>query len=114
MTHAAPPPLLSNLLADLPPAGREETFDEILARPGIRIERIVSHGQVTPEDAPYDQSWDEWVLLVAGSARLWLEDQGEVALAPGDHLLISAGRRHRVAWTDPARATVWLAVHLGG
>ena len=97
-----------------PAPGRGETFDEILARPGLRIERIVSHGHVTPEDEPYDQGWDEWVLLLAGGARLWLEDQGEIELAAGDHLLIPAGRRHRVAWTDPGRPTVWLAVHLGG
>jgi cupin 2 domain-containing protein len=33
-------------------------------------------------------------------------------LSSGDHLLIAAGVRHKVAWTDPDQPTVWLAVHL--
>lgn len=103
---------VSNLLAGLPAPGLDEAFETLLARPGVRIERIVSHGQATPADAPYQQAWDEWVLLVAGAARLWLEGAAEVALGPGDHLLIPAGRRHRVTWTDPERPTVWLAIHL--
>lgn len=102
----------SNLLAGLPSPGVEESFETLLARPGIRIERIVSHGQATPEVSPYEQDWDEWVLLVAGAARLWLDGAAEVALGPGDYLLIPAGRRHRVTWTDPERPTVWLAIHL--
>ena len=103
---------VANLFGPLPPAGADEAFHLLLARPGVRIERIVSRGHVTPADAPYDQPHDEWVLLVAGAARLWREGRGEIALVPGDHLLIPAGQRHRVSWTDPDRATIWLAVHL--
>jgi len=51
------------------------------------------------------------VLLVQGAARLWLDGCGERALAPGDHLLIPAGCRHRVTWTSLDEPTVWLAVH---
>ncbi|BAK67173.1 hypothetical protein SLG_24980 [Sphingobium sp. SYK-6] len=103
-----------NLLHPLPLARHEESFTDILARPGLRIERIVSHGQVTPPDAPYDQSHEEWVLLLAGAARLWLEDHGEVALEPGDSLLIPAHVRHRVIYTQADPPTIWLAVHLEG
>lgn len=103
-----------NLLHPLPPARHEEDFTDILSRPGLRIERIVSHGQVTPPDAPYDQSHEEWVLLLAGAARLWLEDRGEVALEPGDSLLIPAHVRHRVIYTQADPPTIWLAVHLEG
>lgn len=102
----------ANLLSDIPAAGPDEDFAILLARPGVRIERIVSHGHVTPADQPYDQAEDEWVMLVAGAARLWLEGEGEVALVPGDHLLIPAHCRHRVTWTAPDRPTIWLAVHL--
>jgi len=102
---------VSNLLADLALLGPDESFATILERPGVRIERIVSHGQTTPADAPYDQAGDEWVLLVQGAARLWLDGAGERALAPGDHLLIPAGCRHRVTWTSPGEPTIWLAVH---
>jgi len=51
------------------------------------------------------------VLVVRGRARLRLADApSEVALGPGDHLLIPAHTRHRVEWTDPERDTVWVAV----
>ncbi|KQO66252.1 cupin domain-containing protein [Methylobacterium sp. Leaf89] len=101
-----------NLLANLPDAAAGEVFTELLARPGCRIERIVSQGQVTPPDEPYRQAHDEWVLLLAGAARVALAG-AEVALGPGDTLFIPAGCVHRVTFTDPDRPTVWLAVHLG-
>lgn len=105
-------PAWGNLLADLPPAGRDELFQEILQRPGVRIERIVSSGQATPAGEWYDQGWDEWVLLLSGSAGLLLEgEEGPRTLAPGDYLLLPARCRHRVEWTDPDLKTVWLAVH---
>jgi cupin 2 domain-containing protein len=104
----------ANLHSGLGDAGADELFTTLLARDGVRIERIVSRGHVTPEDAPYDQDWDEWIVLVQGAARLLIEGQEEIGLKPGDHLLIPAHRRHRVTWTAPDVATVWLAVHLGG
>jgi cupin 2 domain-containing protein len=59
----------------------------------------------------YDSARDEWVALLSGAARLRFEDEAEPrALAPGDWLRIPAHAR-RVEWTDPARPTVWLAVH---
>ena len=102
---------VTNLFADLAQRGPEEAFSTLLERPGVRIERIVPHGHTTPADAPYDQAGNEWVLLVQGAARLWLDGSGERDLAPGDHLLIPAGCRHRVTWTSPDETTVWLAVH---
>ena len=101
-----------NLLSPLPDASGAEVFTTLLTRPGLRIERIVSQGQVTPDDVPYDQALDEWVMLVAGAARLWLEDRGDIALTPGDALLIPARVRHRVTWTQADPPTVWLAVHM--
>jgi mannose-6-phosphate isomerase-like protein (cupin superfamily) len=85
-----------NLLAKLPAAKRAEAFTELLARPGLRLERIVSRGQSTPEDAPMVQDQDEWVLLVEGAAGIRIEDSNEVELAPGDYLLIAAGQKHWV------------------
>jgi cupin 2 domain-containing protein len=114
MTEPAPPVRVRNLYSDLPPPDGDEAFTALLERPGLRIERIVSHGHVTPADRPYEQAQDEWVLLVQGGARLWLDGHGEVALSPGDHLLIPAGLRHRVTWTAPGEATIWLAVHITG
>jgi cupin 2 domain-containing protein len=101
-----------NILADLPPALSSEVFDTIAESGFVRIERIVSNGQAAPEGEWYDQERDEWVLVLEGSAGLLFKDAQEPQhLGPGDHILIPAGCRHRVAWTDPDVKTVWLAVH---
>ncbi|NHN78795.1 cupin domain-containing protein [Azotobacter chroococcum] len=108
-------PSLRNIFRPLPDASGGECFDDLLSLPGCRIERIVSRGQASPPGFWYDQDWDEWVLLLAGSALLRLESEPQpVALAVGDHLLIPAGERHRVEATDPGGPTVWLAVHVPG
>jgi cupin 2 domain-containing protein len=104
---------LTNLFADLPARAKDEVFTELLSRPGIRIERIVSYGQSTPVDAPFDQDHDEWVLLLRGSAGLWIDGDGERELRPGDHVLIPAHRIHRVTRTAENEPTVWLAIHFG-
>ena len=104
---------MDSLLRNLP-AGAEaaERFEDLLNRPGVRIERIVSTGQATAPGEWMDQAWDEWVMLVLGGAKLTLEGDTPLMLSPGDHLVIRAHRRHRVDWTDTP--TVWLAVHLQG
>jgi cupin 2 domain-containing protein len=100
-----------NLLRDLPDAGASEITDALVARPGLRIERIVSFGQANPQGFWYDQAEAEWVVLLAGAARLRFEDETQArALGPGDWVEIAAHRRHRVEWTDPDQPTVWLAV----
>ena len=101
-----------NLFDDLPARAHEEIVAELLSRQGVRIERIVSTGQSTPADEPYNQDHDEWVLLLTGSAGLWIEGQGERDLRPGDHVLIPAHSPHRVTRTANNEPTVWLAVHL--
>lgn len=104
---------MGNLFDGLPDGPiPDEDLRALLTRPGVTLERIVSTGHVTPEDAPYDQPHDEWVLLLRGAARLWLEGDGERALGPGDYVLIPARTRHRVTWTVPGEPTVWLALHL--
>ncbi|WP_082061899.1 cupin domain-containing protein [Xanthomonas sp. GPE 39] len=100
------------LLTPLPDATGGEVFTELLKRSGCRIERIVSHGQTTPKDAPYLQAHDEWVMVLSGRARVLVHDQ-EISLAPGDYVLIPADTPHWVTFTDLDRATVWLAIHLG-
>jgi cupin 2 domain-containing protein len=101
-----------NLFADVPQQLEREQFTTLLSSPMLRIERIVSCGQASPPDFWYDQEEAEWVMVLAGSARLQFEDEGHARhLGPGDHLHIAAHRRHRVTWTDPSQPTIWLAVH---
>lgn len=100
-----------NLFADIAPSV-EEQFTELLARPGVRIERIVSTGQASPPGFWYEQEQAEWVVILQGEARLRFEDEPDARrLKAGDFVDIAAGRRHRVDWTDPAQTTVWLAIH---
>jgi cupin 2 domain-containing protein len=102
-----------NLFARLPGNSQpEEVFEILLARPGVRIERIVSTGQVCPPGFWYDQEEAEWVALLQGRAKLRFADEvQDRQLEPGDCLYIAPHRRHRVEWTDPEQASVWLAVH---
>ena len=55
----------------------DEVVDLLVERPGLRIERIVSTGQATPEGQWYDQDSDELVLVVDGAARLQHRGRGE-------------------------------------
>lgn len=99
---------LSNIFADVPGTLPEELVQTLLAAPGLRIERIVSRGQASPPGNWYEQTENEWVLLIQGSAKLNLEG-GVIELRPGDYLNLTAGQRHRVEWTTPDEPTIWLA-----
>ena len=107
-------PIIGNLLADLPDVPSGEVFQPFVERDGIKIERIISHGQATPKGEWYDQEWDEWVLILSGQAHVLIEGETQPReLKCGDHLLLSAHCRHRVEWTPPDTTTIWLAVHFG-
>ena len=103
---------MHNLYAGLPAAGDGEQFLELLSRPGLRIERIVSMGQASPPGFWYDQPQGEWVLVLAGEASIAFDDEpAPRLLKPGDFAEIAPHRRHRVLST--AAPTLWLAVHYG-
>lgn len=102
---------MANVLANIPDDLPAEFFETLVRTDGVHIERIVSRGHRSPAEGWYDQDRNEWVLLLEGSARLVFEDGRTVEMAAGDWLEIQAHQRHRVAWTDPQRDTVWLAVH---
>ena len=106
------PTPIQSLFADIPDTLAEERFETWLETPGFRLERILSRGHISPEESWYDQTEDEWVALLQGHARLFMEGHPEpIELRPGDSLLIPAHCRHRVAWTDPNQTTIWLALH---
>lgn len=90
----------------------QEIFETLLERSGVRIERIVSTGQITPEGEWYDQARDEFVVVVAGEAELRIEGETtDRALQQGDWLFLPAHCRHRVTRTRQDPPTVWLAIH---
>ncbi|NLS93733.1 MAG: cupin domain-containing protein [Planctomycetaceae bacterium] len=101
------PNLFANLATDLP----AELIDVLAEGKSVRIERIISTGQASPEGFWYDQDEAEWVAVLKGEAKLLFEGDAEpLLLKPGDHVTIPAHRKHRVEWTSSEEPTVWLAV----
>lgn len=107
----ASPPTHGNALGEIPVPGAEEIFQRLAGRPGVTIERIVSHGHRTPEGSWYDQEQSEWVMVLRGHAVLEIEGREPLELGPGDWVDLPAHCRHRVAATADGEPTVWLAVH---
>lgn len=101
---------MKSLFTDLPSQLPDELFTTLLEAVNVRIERIVSHGHVSPRDFWYDQVQHEWIVVLKGSARLRLED-ASIEMKPGDFVNIPAHKKHRVDWTTPDEPTIWLAVH---
>jgi cupin 2 domain-containing protein len=99
-----------NLLAALPARLDHEAFETLLSHGSVRFERIVSQGHTSPAEGWYDQDEHEWVLVLEGAGRLLFEDGRVLEMRRGDWVHIPAHVRHKVAWTDPAQPTVWLAV----
>jgi len=87
-----------------------EVFEDIVRSDHVRIERILSKGQASPASGWYDQDENEWVMVLQGRGILAFDDGSEVELHAGDYINIPAHKKHRVAWTDPDRATIWLVV----
>jgi cupin 2 domain-containing protein len=103
-------PACTNLFADLRASTSGEQFLDLLSRPGLRIQRIVSAGQASPPGFWYEQPQGEWVLVLQGEATLAFEGEpNSRLLRPGDFVDIEPRRRHRVEST--ATPTIWLAVH---
>ena len=104
-----------NLFTEIPPQLPEELVTVLCRAKGIRIERIVSEGQRSPDGFWYDQDRHEWVVVLEGRAAIEFEGEPErVELQPGSYLNIPAHKRHRVAWTSPAEKTIWLVVLYAG
>jgi cupin 2 domain-containing protein len=105
---------MNNLFGDLPISLPEEVVEVLVEGQGVRIERVISTGQASPEGFWFDQRRAEWVAVLKGEAELLFEGDDEpVAMKPGDYVLIPAHRRHRVEWTTPTEPTIWLAVFFG-
>ena len=103
---------LFDALGQLAGALPEERVDTLVEQGGVTIERIVSTGQASPPGFWYDSPRAEWVVLLSGAAVLEFDGDPEPhALKPGEHVLIEAHYRHRVASTSATQPSVWLAVY---
>lgn len=88
---------------------KEENFFEIFKNETIKIEKIVSNGQISPKNFWYEQEKSEFVLLLEGFAILEFENR-EVELKKGDCINIKAMEKHRVKFTSLEEPTIWFAV----
>ena len=102
-----------NLFSGLPDALPEECVTTLAEGRHCVLRRIVSTGHISADGFWYDQDEDEWVVVLTGGARLLIEgEEAPRKMGPGDYVFIPAHVRHRIAWTDPDRPTVWLALHV--
>lgn len=84
-----------------------ETFETLLSRKNLVIERIVSSAELSPQK--YQQVQDEWVVLLKGTAILEVDGK-TIELNTGDYLFLPANTPHTVKWTS--HGALWLAVHV--
>lgn len=87
----------------------EELTTILAENKNVRIERIVSSGQTSPEGFWYDHDENEFVALIQGEAVISYEDWS-VNLKAGDTVLIPAHKKHRVDFTSVEPPCVWLCV----
>lgn len=87
-----------------------ETFLTLFESASLKIQRIVSHTHSSPAGFWYDQTEEEWVILLRGQATLEFADGKLAELKEGDYLAIPRHAKHRVQQTAPD--TIWLAVHV--
>lgn len=92
-------------LPDLPLS--EELTAVLAVSENIRIERIISTGQVSDW---YDQPETEFVVLLEGHAAIEYENGETISLLKGDTLLIRPHERHRVSYTSYDPPCIWLCV----
>ena len=101
---------VKNLFADLPAGVDGESFVTLFNNGAAKVERIVSHSHSSPAGFWYDQSDDEWVIVLRGCATLEFASGELVEMKVGDYLTIPRHVKHRVAATSSE--TIWLAVHV--
>jgi cupin 2 domain-containing protein len=102
--------MIENIFDQIPFTLPEEITSTLFKSDKVRIERIVSAGQTSPENGWFDQDENEWVILLQGYAGITFEDTNEILLNQGDYLFIPAHKKHKVTFTSKSRKSVWLAI----
>lgn len=102
--------MTTNFFENIPNEFPEEIIEEILNTDNIRIERIISDGQTSPDEFWYEQKENEWLIILEGDAILEYQDSQEKKLKKGDYVYIPAMQKHRVKEISQTQKTIWLAV----
>ena len=85
---------------------KDEQFDNIFEKKGIKITRIVSSRIENKKE--FLQKENEWVIVLEGEALLEMNKK-IYRLKKGDFLFIEANTPHKLLKTK--EGTLWLAVH---
>ena len=101
---------MANIFNNIPSKLPNEIFEDIIITEKLRVERIVSKGQISPDTGWYDQSENEWVIVLSGFGVIEYISGVKVTLKQGDYLNIKAHEKHRVIETPSDENTVWLAI----
>lgn len=93
---------------------KNEIFENIINTKdlkNLKIERIISKGQISEKDFWYNQEENELVILLEGNAILEIENQGELKLTKGDYLILNKNVKHKINYTSKIPECIWLAIH---
>jgi len=101
--------MIENIFKDIKIDKENEQFFELIKKDDVRIEKIVSNGQVSPKDFWYSQDENEFVIVLKGESILEFEDK-EFTLKEGDFINIKKKEKHRVKYTSKTNPTIWLAI----
>ena len=91
----------------LPDIKEDEIVDILKENENVRIERIISAGQVSDWMI---QENKEYVLLLQGIAIIEFNDK-KVEMKAGDTLFIEKLERHRVSYTSENPCCIWFCIH---
>jgi cupin 2 domain-containing protein len=99
-----------SFLDNIPIESSDEIFETIVTNEKVKIQRIISYGQITKDYYWYDQDEDEFVMILEGDAKIKYDDGSIYSLSKGDSLYIKAHQKHQVVYTsNPA---IWLAIFI--
>ena len=91
----------------LPEIEEEEIVDILKENENVKIERIISRGQVSDWMV---QEKREYVLLIQGNAVIEFNDK-TVEMKSGDTLFIEKMERHRVGYTSENPCCIWFCIY---
>ena len=91
----------------LPGIREDEIVDILKENEDVKIERIISTGQVSDWMI---QKRKEYVVLLQGTAIIEFNDK-KVEMKVGDTLFIEKMERHRVGYTSENPCCIWFCIH---
>lgn len=84
-----------------------EVSEILIKNENVTIERIVSCGNTTDW---YDQTENEFVILLQGKAIIEYETGEKINIKKGDTVYLPAHLKHRVAYTSKKPPCIWICM----